>query len=67
MLERIGLGRLHGLGISLMALGFGCAAMAPHIVVAMPTVASLAYLTAAGIAFALMRGQRVLEPVASGA
>ena len=36
LLERIGLGRVYGLGIALMALGFGCAAWRLHLASAVP-------------------------------
>ena len=36
--ERVGMGRLYGLGIALMALGYGVAAVAPNIAVALPAV-----------------------------
>ena len=128
---RLGLGRVYGLGIVLMALGYAAAAIAPNVATAVPAVvvatfgngaavvcnsllvqrgapdelrgraftvimasnyavlglgmavagpltdafgarwvwgaASLAFLVAAGVALALMRGHRALEPAVSRA
>jgi len=47
--DRIGLGRLYGLGIGLMAVGYGIAAVAPNIYVAVPAVVLAAFGNGAAV------------------
>ena len=47
--DRIGLGRLYGLGIGLMAVGYAIAAVAPNIYVAVPAVVLAAFGNGAAV------------------